>query len=296
MNDEPSNKSTNLDAYAFFGKEARKYGEQYNPDDLAKHYPEHVFRLRIFLNLLATIKPNRLLDIGCGSGQPLLAFLQEGYDAHGFDYSHEMVEQTRELLLANKLDQTRVGRNNMEKIENILPGHYDCIVGLGSLYYSREFQNTIRQISELLPEGGNFIFSLRNDLFSLFSLNAYTSDFFLNNFIPGDSLSPALKTRFFTFLQEKFKPLGVTRKFLTIDDNKVHSLYHNPLTVEREVLTPNGLALKGVYYYHFHALPPEFEHSDTAEFRKLSRNLENSTDWRGMFMCSSFVVHAVKSK
>lgn len=296
MNDQLSNKSVDLDAYKFFGMEAKKYGEQYKPNDLAKLYPEHVFRLNIFLNILATIKPNRTLDIGCGSGQPLLAFLQEGYDAHGFDYSNEMVEQAKQLLSSNDLNPARVSQNNMEDIENILPGYYDCMVGLGSLYYSRSFESTIRQIGSLLPKGGNFIFSLRNELFSLFSLNAYTSDFFLKNLIPSASLSTDLRARLGTFLDERFRPLGAAKKFLTIDDQKVYSLYHNPLTVEREVLTPNGFSLKNIYYYHYHALPPEFEHSDTEEFRKLSCELENPTDWRGMFMSSSFVVHAVKTE
>jgi hypothetical protein len=165
---------------------------------------------------------------------------------------------------------------------------------LGSLYYSRNFNNTIRQIADLLPKGGNFIFSLRNELFSLFSLNAYTSDFFLKNLIPGASLSAGLRARLGTFLDERFKPSGAAKMFLTIDDQNVYSLYHNPLTIAREVLAPNGFALKGIYYYHFHSMPPEFEHSDTEEFRKLSCELENPSDWRGMFMSSSFVVHAVK--
>jgi hypothetical protein len=80
-----------------------------------------------------------------------------------------------------------------------------------------------------------------------------------------------------------------------VDDKRIHSLYHNPLTVESEVLVPNGLSLERLYYYHYHALPPEFEHSDIEEFRRLSCDLENASDWRGMFMCSTFVVHAIKN-
>lgn len=301
MSDQPVNKAmdnTNImpdqDAYKFFGLGAKKYGEQYKSGDLAKLYPEHVFRLNIFLTLLEKIKPKRILDVGCGSGEPLLSFLREGYDAYGFDHSAEMVEQAGELLQLNHLDKGRVSRNNMENIENIPPDHYDCIVGLGSLYYSRKFESTIRQIVGLLPKGGSLIFSLRNELFSLFSLNSYTSDFFLKNFIPGASLSLDLKERLDSFLDKKFQGPGVTKKFLTIDDQKVFSHYHNPLTVESEVLASNGLSLKGIYYYHYHALPPEFEHSDTEEFRKLSYDMENPADWRGMFMSSSFVVHAAK--
>lgn len=291
-NQTPEN--PNLDAYKFFGSKANQYGELYQPQDLLKLYPEHIFRLNIFLNLLSNIKPNCMLDIGCGSGEPLLNFLKSGHNAYGFDFSIEMVEQAKKLLSANNLDPGRVSQNNMEKIKNIRPAEYDCIVGLGSLYYSRDFQNTIRQTTNLLPKGGNFIFSLRNELFSLFSLNSYTSEFFLKNFIPSSSLSSYLEERLGNFLSERMKSSGTVKKFLTIDDQKVHSLYHNPLTVEKEVLSPNGLSLKRLYYYHYHALPPEFEHSDTEEFRKLSYDLEKPSDWRGMFMCSSFIVHSVK--
>ena len=287
---------SDLDAYEFFGAKAGKYGEQYDPTDLRKTYPEHVFRLKIFLDRLAVIKPNRMLDVGCGSGEPLLAFLREGHDAFGFDYSPEMVDQARRLLLANNLDQGRVSRNNMEHIDNISPGEFDCIVGLGSLYYSKDFQRTVRQIADLLPRSGHLIFSLRNELFSLFSLNAYTAEFYLRNLVPYSSLSANLRTRLTEFLNDKLKPLGAAKNFLTIDDNKVRSTYHNPLTVEKQVLVPNGLALEGLYYYHYHALPPEFEHSDTEEFRKLSCALEDPTDWRGMFMCSTFVVDAIKAE
>lgn len=294
----PKSKACNvldLDAYKYFGAKAKRYGEQYKPNNLTRRYPEHIFRLNIFLNILATIKPKRILDVGCGSGQPLLAFLREGYDAYGFDYSHEMVEQARELLLSNNFDQTRVSHNNIENIENILHNHYDCIVALGSLYYSRNFESTIKQIVHLLPKRGDFIFSLRNELFSLFSLNAYTSEFILNKLMTPSSLSANLKARFNSFLDEKFIPFRGTKKFLTIDDQKIYSLYHNPLTINKDILAPNGLALRGIYYYHYHALPPEFEHSDTEEFRRLSCELENPTDWRGMFMSSSFVVHALKT-
>jgi SAM-dependent methyltransferase len=301
MSDQSSNKSpaanpqADQDAYKFFGTGAKKYGEQYTSSDLGKLYPEHVFRLNIFLELLKQISPKRMLDVGCGSGEPLLSFLRAGHDAHGFDYSPEMVEQAGQLLQSNNFEKGRVSRNNMENIEGIQPGQYDCVVGLGSLYYSRKFESTIRQIVDVLPKGGSLIFSLRNELFSLFSLNSYTANFFMKNFVPGAALTPGLNDRLDTFLDKKFQSMGAAKKFLTIDDQKVYSLYHNPLTVEREVLAPAGLSLKGTYYYHYHALPPEFEHSDTLEFRKLSCEMENPTDWRGMFMSSSFVVHAVKN-
>ena len=79
-------------------------------------------------------------------------------------------------------------------------------------------------------------------------------------------------------------------------DRLVHTYNHNPLTVQNDLLTPHGLELKGLYFYHFHALPPVFEHTDREEFRRLSAKLEeNPADWRGLFMCSTFIVHAQKA-
>jgi cyclopropane fatty-acyl-phospholipid synthase-like methyltransferase len=280
------------DAFVKFGEMAANYGQQYAEADFEKFYPEHKFRLKIFLDLLKTIKPTKLLDVGCGSGEPLVAMLGQGYDAYGFDYSKEMVAQTGSTLSANGHDSGRVSWNNMEDIQSIARGDYDCIVALGSLYYSRDLDRTMKNITSLLPKGGQMIFSLRNDLFSLFSLNKYSADFFLNKLMPTAAMSDSLKKEACDLLETRFAEKELSRKFQTVDDRGIHSTYHNPLTVEKELLKPCGLRLEGIYYYHYHALPPIFEHTNTVEFRRLSAQLEDPTDWRGMFMSSSFVVHA----
>ena len=79
-----------------------------------------------------------------------------------------------------------------------------------------------------------------------------------------------------------------------IDDNKVFSITHNPLTIENEILSKAGLKCDGIYFYHFHALPPVFENIDTINFRKQSFKIENPNDWRGFFIASCFVVDCQK--
>jgi hypothetical protein len=66
--------------------------------------------------------------------------------------------------------------------------------------------------------------------------------------------------------------------------------------VEEELLLPNGLVLTGLYYYHFHALPPIFEHTHQQLFYELSSKREIPTDWRGLVSASCFVVHATKRR
>ncbi len=287
-------KQGQVDAYSAFGQEASAYGRQYSELDLAKIYPEHRFRLNIFLEQLRSIQPKRVLDVGCGSGDPLVEMLREGYDASGFDFSPEMVQQAKKTVEDAGFDPGRVTRNNMEAVTGISEGDFDCIVALGSLYYSRDFPTALRGLVDILPQGGRMVFSLRNELFSAFSLNKYSVDFLLQRLIPASDISDGLRKRLFGFLEQRFEDEDIEAKFQTVDDKGIYSLYHNPLTVEAQVLRPAGLALESIHYYHFHALPPVFEHTDTVEFRRLSAALENPSDWRGIFMSSAFVVHARK--
>lgn len=284
----------NIDAFQHFSSYAKKYSDNYSPDLNNEYYPNHIYRLNIFLSLLNQIKPKKLLDIGCGNGEPIKSFLRAGHDAYGFDYSDEMVEQAKSNLYKDGFDPTRISKNNMDELYGISNEDFDCMVGLGSLYYSRNFNETINKITSLLPKNGHLIFSLRNELFSLFSLNKYTYDFYINKLMPTSKMSSEVRTDLEKYLASAFLKESIDKQFLTTDDKQIFSLYHNPLTINEEVLRQNGLILKGIYYYHFHSLPPIFEHLHMKEFRELSAKMENPTDWRGAFLCSTFVVHAIK--
>jgi hypothetical protein len=148
-------------------------------------------------------------------------------------------------------------------------------------------------VSHLAPRG-NLVFSLRNKLFSLGSLNEYSADFMLQEFFQTQQLSSSAKSELQTIISERFPKANIEKLFANVDERQIRSNLHNPLTVESELLTPNGLKLEQIYYYHFHALPPVFEHTHQQEFYKLSKEREIPTDWRGMFTASCFVVHASK--
>lgn len=285
-----------LDAFVKFGELAGEYGRQYGEVDLAAAYPANKFRLDIALSLLKKIKPRRVLDVGCGSGEPLVAMLSQGHKAEGIDFAPEMVAAARETLVRAGHSKDLVWRADMENLEGFEPGAYDCIAALGSLYYARDFDAALGNVVSLLPKGGHLLFSLRNDLFSLFSANAYTMRFLMTGLMPSGEFPEALRRKVFEHLSERLAEDGVERQFKTVDDLNIHSVSHNPLTVEAEVLAPNGLSMEGTYFYHYHAMPPIFEHSDPEIFRTLSAGIENPTDWRGLFMASAFVVHARKQQ
>ena len=58
-------------------------------------------------------------------------------------------------------------------------------------------------------------------------------------------------------------------------------------TTERNSVLPDGVAI--IY------ATLDIRHLVPEEFRALSAQMEVETDWRGLFMASSFVVHAFKN-
>lgn len=281
-----------VEAYVEFGSEADTYDRNYRLD--AGRYPDHVYRLRIFEDLLKTIKPTRVLDAGCGSGVPLVTFLKAGYDAYGFDLSPEMVEETRKRVVAMGYESTRVFQGNLDTFERPIPEKFDVACGLGAVYYTPNTVTTLRHLASNVKDNGHLIFSLRNDLFSLCSQNEYSADYLLRNIFPISETKGKLRDEVLAFFSDRYPKMNVEKLFENVDERAIKSHLHNPLTVEKDLLDPSGLRLEGLYYYHFHALPPIFEHTHQAEFYELSAQREDPTDWRGVVNASCFVVHATK--
>ena len=280
-------------AWSHFGANAQTYGDDYKEIE-HKKYPANRYRLHIVKEILSSISPRLILDLGCGTGEPLIDFLKSGLATKGVDKSPKMIEKCKENLEVAKLDPTLVSLGDMERPEELPQDSFDCLVALGAVYYAEKFEKTMRGLSNILPDGGHFIFSLRNELFSLFSMNKYTKTFFQNHLIPYESFDAKLRSRVDAFLSERFERLEQKRKFETVDTMGVHSITHNPLTIEENVLAPAGLDLISLSFYHYHPLPPIFEHTDSEVFRALADQHEKPNDWRGYLMASAFVVHARK--
>ena len=83
-------------------------------------------------------------------------------------------------------------------------------------------------------------------------------------------------------------------KFKNIDEQGVvNHKPHNPLTINNEMKNL-GFKVEGIYFYHYHPLPPVFESFDKIYFRKLSWKIENPNDWRGHFLASAMVIDCKK--
>ena len=97
-------------------------------------------------------------------------------------------------------------------------------------------------------------------------------------------------------LTKNFTDRKKYKKFSNIDEDGVYNhIPHNPLTITDE-MAKLGLAVEGMYFYHYHALPPVFENYDENYYRKISWKIENPLDWRGFFLASTFIVDCKKIK
>src|SRR6516164_6142233 len=94
------NDSSQIDAFVKFGELADSWGKQYEEDGALTVHSANRFRARIVLTLLERINATRVLDVGCGSGEPLIAMLRQGYDAYGFDLAESMVTRAKENVAA----------------------------------------------------------------------------------------------------------------------------------------------------------------------------------------------------
>ena len=282
-----------LEAFDFFNKELSvdEYSEIYKKLRLDVRYPANVKRLKIFLNLLKKYKPKVIVDAGCGAGMPLIEIKKAGFNITGYDKAKNMILKAHENLKKKKLSTDLIFNDDFENPKKIKNNSVDCILGMGAFYYSKNVNQTILNQRKKLKKNGRLIFSLRNRLFDISTFNNYTKPL-LNEIYEIKSLKKNWKKKY-NSLTKNFSDRK-KYKFKNIDESGVFNhVPHNPLTIKSE-LARLGLGVEGIYFYHYHALPPVFENFDKKYYRKLSWKIENPLDWRGIFLASAFVVDCKK--
>lgn len=122
----------------------------------------HDFRRKTIINQCAAdfikyLKPNsNILDIGCGTGYPIAAYLSEqGFKVTGIDISERMIEKAKELKLINATFFIK------DILEFETAEKYDGVIAFDSLWYiSHDKQAEIyRIVSSLMNVGGYFLFT-----------------------------------------------------------------------------------------------------------------------------------------
>lgn len=274
----------------YYDQEAPCYIELYRAEQMGQEfYPANAIRLEIVVSRLKARGARRVLDIGCGSGGPLVRFLKEGFDARGIDFSPGMVNAARQVLVEGGLDPQLAALGDLERAETLPAGGFDAIVATGVFPHNLDDRAAYANVRSHLAEGGFALIEYRNALMSLFSLNRYSEPFFWHDLLHADELPRALREGTRAFLAGKFDtPVESVGRPRAIEYTDILARFHNPLTLPRE-LAAHGLKLAATHFYHFHCAPPSLEKPHRPEFWEASLRMEKPDNWRGLFLASAFV-------
>lgn len=103
------------------------------------------------------LPPNcRVLDVGCGTGYPISAYLAEqGFHVTGIDISENMIEKAKRLHLPH-------AKFYVHDVLNFHPSEpYDAVIAFDSIWHIPHDQqaNIYKVVSSLLNRGGYFLFT-----------------------------------------------------------------------------------------------------------------------------------------
>jgi SAM-dependent methyltransferase len=279
---------------------ATNYHEAYYSPKAA-YPPVHVALVK---NILRRHRVKRLLDAGCGPASMLREFFRTRMDLYGFDLTPEMVAEARRIMKASGRDEAKIWQGSVLSGKSYrMPGKasrkFDAVLCSG-VFPHLEKKNENKALCAMraaLKKRGLLVLEARNELFSLFTLNRYSRDFFAERLIDLPQLKEKLSLSAFKRLQKALDasfyldhPPPREHEKTTPGYDAVLSRSHHPLKLKEQVARA-GFEKVELFFYHFHALPPFLAGQIPELARELSLALEKKPrDLRGLFMASAFFI------
>lgn len=287
--------------YSTWGE--RYYNDYYGPG--ASYPPIHCDLVASLLNRHGAC---RVIDAGCGPASMLRHLAVPSRELYGFDLTPEMIEEARRVLVPLGVPAGRLWVGSvLEPAAYVAPSEafkpYDSAVCIGVLPHLPEDQDLtlIDNLYAAVRPGGLVIVEGRNELFSLFTLNRYSHEFFVEKLMSPEHLrqNAAGEERKLEQVLSNLKAMFRTdippvRKGYEDEPgyDEVLSRLHNPILLGKQFEARGFLKVK-ILFYHFHCLPPMFGSEVPDLFRRESLAMEaNPEDWRGYFMASAFIIAA----
>ena len=289
----------------FYDASAAKYHVQYDQAslrDLSIGYPANFFRLELLLDSFVANKVHKVIEVGVGEGTPLATLAGAGMEVSGFDISQAMVARSKERMTEIGQDPERIIWGDVEDPQSyaalLRDGEYDALMAMGVMPHVRDDDQVLLNMQSMIRPGGLAFVEFRNKLFSLFTFNRYTYEFIMDDLLTG--VSDDVRVHVSDFLKQRLEmnkpPVRETHHEAEgeIGYDAILSKFHNPFEV-LETFGRLGFEDAELLWYHYHPGMPYLAEKDPAAFREAAINLEHETSgWRGLFLCSAFVVQARK--
>jgi len=116
------------------------------------------------IELLDPQARDRILDIGFGGGHSLLALARKASRARvvGVDYSREMVEAAARMIREKQLTaRLSVRWGDVARLP-FRAGIFDKVLTVNSLYYWRDLEASLREVSRVMKPGGRLAAGFRS--------------------------------------------------------------------------------------------------------------------------------------
>jgi len=283
---------------------AEHYHEQYERaklNDLSAPYPANYFRLQLLINSFISKGIKRVIEVGVGEGTPLTTLGKAGIDVWGFDISNAMVDKSKETMRKNQMDPDQIFWGDIQDpstyVHALKEGQFDGLMAMGVMPHVENDDMVLENMSNLIKPGGSVFIEFRNKLLSLFSFNRYTLDFILNDLLVGvdEKVKEMVREDLESRLRMDMPPVRKNVEGTNAPGfDAILSKFHNPFEIV-EFFEKHSFKDIKLLWYHYHPAMPYLENKIPELFRKGSINLEHeASNWRGFFLCSAFVVEAVK--
>lgn len=289
--------------HAHYDAVAEGYSDQYERAQMftRPRYPANYFRLQLLLNAFINKGVKRVIEVGVGEGTPLATLAKAGIDVWGFDISENMVERSRATVRALGIPAERIFWGDVldpvTYAHSLSEGQFDGLMAMGVMPHVENDDLAMGNMATLVRPGGSVFIEFRNKLFSLFTFNRLTYEFILDDLLA--QVSPQLKDLMAAELRNHVRmDLPPVRSTTDAGDgpgyDAILSKFHNPLEIH-SLFERHGFSNLRLLWYHYHPALPRLQGEAAELFRKEAIRLEHEpSGWRGMFLCSAFVVEAVK--
>ncbi len=282
---------------------AADYHKQYRRSELFLNadYPANYFRLQSLVTSFIQKGIRRVLEVGVGEGTPLVTLAKTGMDVWGFDLADGMVEQAKQNFAAHGYEPERIGwgdiQDSLTYAHLLERGLFDGLLAMGVMPHVDNDELALANMASCVRPGGSVFIEFRNKLFSLFTFNRYTYEFLLEDLLAG--VDPAIKDAVAREIAPRLRlDLPPQRETLAggsgVGYDAILAKFHNPLEMPA-LFRRHGFRDVELIWYHYHPALPCLEPALGERFRQEAFRLEHETSgWRGMFLCSAYVVEAVK--
>lgn len=268
-----------------------KYGQNIESveqwEEMAKDYAEsitneyHTHRLKVIDSLIPDdlYQAGKVMfDFGCGDALHFPQFLANDCKISGIDISSNIIDIAKQNLIQKNFSPSLVKVGGVSELSDLADNSLDAILSFNVLAYltNEEEKKFYQEASRLLKVGGYLIVTHSNHLFDMFSLNHYTVEFFMENFIKDQSHRSDLED----MITHSLKPEKIT-----------YNIRENPLSYQFK-LAKYGFLEKKQEFINLHPLPPRLIPQPKSYPDTLSWAIEEK--WKLMFLCSIYGSLSVK--